>query len=260
MEIRTFKPLFVIIGLLVLTSLTLAMTVDSTLTDESGISLDLPDLVGEWEGAEIRFCLNPEHQEAYTMDELEDPNVCPECGSEMSSMTLTEKSLLPSDTEIVKKRYRDRAGRIIFVTIVMSGKERASIHRPERCLVGQGSEIVGQNTITVPMADRDNLDVKVLDMLRKVRLPSGEQANYGRYYAYWFVGKDRETPSHYARMFWMAADRIFVNKAHRWSYIAVSGSRDLESDEYLDEIKSFVAGMYPDIIVDPALKPHPNGG
>lgn len=253
MVVGPFKHYITILALLALTSITLAVSVDSSQSDEAGIYPMLPDQVGEWTGDQIRFCWNPEHQAVYTSSQLKDVNVCPDCDGELGSMTLIEKSLLPADTEIVKKRYTNPNGHSIMATIVMSGKERASIHRPERCLVGQGSEIARSHVIEVPFEGRKPFDVRILDMLKHVRAPDGTPFAYGSYYAYWFVGKERETASHYSRMFWMAADRVLHNKSHRWAYIAFSGTRDpnpeVENDPYIDEIREFASLAYPQMVV-----------
>lgn len=245
------KKYLILLALLVVTSITLAVSVDSSASDEAGIYPSLPDQVGDWVGDQIRFCQNPQHQAVYTESQLEDSTVCPSCGGELASMNLIEKTMLPADTIIVKKRYTNPNGRIILATIVMSGKERASIHRPERCLVGQGSEIASKHFVDVPFEGRGPFDVRILDMLKHVRASDGSPYAYGSYYAYWFVGKNRETASHYSRMFWMAADRVLYNKSHRWAYIAFSGDRNLEGDEqiYRDEIKEFASLAYPQMIV-----------
>ena len=67
----------------------------------------------------------------------------------------------------------------------------------------------------------------------------------GEYYAYWFVGKDRETPFHLERMFWMAWDRIIHNVAHRWAYIAVAGDRSLSNDDHVEQVRGFIHDIYP---------------
>lgn len=246
MVARSSTHYLILVGLLIATSIALAVTVDTTASDESGIHAYLPDQAGEWSGDDILFCWNPKHQKVFTASQVEDREVCPECEGRLGPMTLIEKSMLPADTIIVKKRYTHTDGRQIIATVVMSGRERASIHRPERCLVGQGSEIVGTKVIDVPLANRGPLDVRILDMLRHVRV-SGQPRAFGSYYAYWFVGKDRETASHHSRLFWMAADRILHNKSHRWAYIALSGNRSLddEKNQYLDEVREFVSVAYP---------------
>lgn len=248
METRALKPYFVVITLLLLTSLALAVTVNVQISDEAGIKFALPDKVGDWEGHEIRFCQNSECQKQFRADALEDYDVCPECGGELRGMTFGESQMLPADTRILKKQYIHPSGKSVFVAIVLSGKERVSIHRPQICLVGQGREIVESSVLSVPVADRKPLDVMVLDMLNTVRGSDGQTRRTGRYYAYWFVGKGRETPYHIQRMFWMAFDRIFFNVSHRWAYISVSGSRNQDSSEHCEQVSEFVSKLYPEMI------------
>lgn len=246
MEASAYKPYLTVLGLLVATSLALAFTVDVNLTDEAGVRVYLPDRVGDWTGDELRFCQAPACQAAVFLSEVKEEGKCPKCGGPLATMTKVEKDLLPSDTEVLKKQYTSPKGEVVFASIVMSGRERASIHRPQVCLVGQGNEIVKSKVLEVPMPGRDPLGVMVLDMLRRGRLPDGRTFAQNSYYAYWFVGKGRETPSHVMRMFWMATDRVFKNRAHRWAYISVSGKRD-DAGAYREEIASFVRQLYPQI-------------
>lgn len=252
MVVRTFSHYLIVIGLVAITSMVMAVTVDTAGSDEAGIYPELPDRAGEWVGDQIRFCWNPKHQEVYTESQLADLDVCPEsgCGGQLGTMTLIEKSMLPSDTIVIKKRYTHPDGRQIIATIVMSGRERASIHRPEVCLVGNGSEIESSESFQVDFQQRGPMDVKVLNMLRNVRI-GGVPRSFGSYFAYWFVGKDRETASHYSRLFWMAADRVIHNKSHRWSYIAISGNRPLNDSgaKYKGEIEEFISNLYPQMMI-----------
>ncbi|MBP7829013.1 MAG: exosortase-associated EpsI family protein [Kiritimatiellae bacterium] len=245
MEKRTLKPYFVLIVLFVLTSLALALTVDVNISDEAGIAVKLPDLVGGWRGEEILYCQGPGCGKEFVVGALENMEACPLCGGPLGSMSLGEKTLLPSDTIILKKRYTDPLGKSLYVSIVLSGKERASIHRPQVCLVGQGNEIVGTSVLEIPMDNRGPLEVMVLDMLRRFQTPDQRTIESTQYYAYWFVGKGRETPYHVQRMIWMATDRIFHNISHRWAYIAVWGLREPDSDAYREQIKAFIHDLYP---------------
>jgi hypothetical protein len=245
MEARVFKPYLTVLGLMALTSLALAFTVDVKLADEAGIEMALPDRVAGWTGEELRFCQNKGCEKAFGVLSLERPDVCPACGGVLSSMAKVEKDLLPPDTSVIKKRYANAAGREIVVSIVLSGRERASIHRPEVCLVGQGTEITRRATLEVPIAGRAPLGVKVLDIQQWWRGADGRRMEADSYYAYWFAGKDRETPDHLQRMIWMATDRVLRGVAHRWAYIAISGSRDRASESFRDELREFVGGLYP---------------
>lgn len=245
MEAGEYRPYFVIIGLLVLTSLALATTVDVNVSDTAGIRLVLPDRVGEWRGDEIRYCLNKACQHVWLASQLTNIEVCPACGGPLGGMSYTEKQLLPPDTVILKKRYTNPLGDSLVVSIVLSGKERASIHRPQVCLVGQGREIVKSRVVEVPMEGRPPLKVMLLDLLIHPRRISGPSQLRGEYYAYWFVGKDRETPFHLERMFWMAWDRIIHNVAHRWAYIAVAGDRSLSNNDHVEQVRGFIHDIYP---------------
>jgi exosortase len=70
-----------------------------------------------------------------------------------------ERDILPADTGYSRKNYAfvsDRT-RDVFLSIVLSGRDRTSIHRPELCLVGQGWTIESamQHTFRHP-AGRDS--------------------------------------------------------------------------------------------------------
>lgn len=259
MEAKAFKPYFVMIALLVGTSVLLGTTVQVDVSNEAGVRLlddredelhiYLPSQVGEWKGREMRFCQNASCRKSFFADQLDSLYVCPECGGQLYSMSLDEFRLLPRDTGMVKMRYQNALNETVFVTVVLSGRERSSIHRPQRCLVGQGNSIVNTRDIDVALDDRKDLDVKLLDMVRNINLRGGRTLVEKSYYAYWFVGRDRETSSHIQRMVWMAMDRILYNKAHRWAYIGIAGLRD-EGDEHLPEIKDFIRQLHPRITMN----------
>jgi hypothetical protein len=125
------------------------------------------------------------------------------------------------------------------VSIVLTGRDRESIHRPERCLTGQGHTILSRDVLEFPMQGRDPLKVMVFTNERKIETAHGAYG-YLSYYAYWFVGQGRETPDHYMRMFWLAWDRVVHSVAHRWAYISVSGRRAKDSNEYLRQLGDFL--------------------
>ncbi len=251
METRTFWPYIIVIILMALTSLVLALTVDVNITDEAGIKVELPDAVGAWGGDELRYCHKKECRGTFLTSGLQDRDVCPSCGSALHGMSYDEAAVLPPDTILIKKSYTQPSGRQMFVSIVLSGGDRSSIHRPQMCLTGQGQVIMNTDVLEVPLAGRKPLDVMVLDLEPQGRAEGSSAAL--TYYAYWFVGKGRETPYHVQRMIWMSTDRIFHNVAHRWAYIAVSGLREEDSDGHHEEIREFIGELYPQMAIgDPA--------
>jgi hypothetical protein len=72
-------------------------------TPKAGVVMDLPVRVGNFTGKEV----------AATMGEL---------------------ATLPKDTQITRREYSDSGGDRIMASIVLSGGEKRSIHRPEVCL------------------------------------------------------------------------------------------------------------------------------
>jgi len=158
--------------------------------------------------------------------------------------------MLPDDTGLVRKYYSlpgNRDG--IYTTIVLSGDDRSSIHRPQVCLTAAGNEITDERTIRIPLAGREDLlEVRVMDMSRSFTRADGTPSTSSSYYAYWFVGKGRETASHLERMGWMAYDRIFHGVSHRWAYIAMSGVRVPGSDAHLQTIANFASQLHPALL------------
>jgi hypothetical protein len=247
-----------LIGLFAFTALLLGFTVDIRITDEAGVRTSLPERLGqEWIGYDVLFCHNKRCDRSWLVKDLT-PNetgeyTCPRdyagnaCGGKLHPMAYGEWDNLPKDTTIFKKQYFNLAvsNLTAFCAVVLSGEDRSSIHRPQVCLIGQGNEIVRQTVIAIPIEGREPLEVMVLDLIRDH--PRG--GKYFSYYAYWFVGKDRETAHHTERMVWMGVDRILRNVAHRWAYISVSGERSsADGDEsHHATILEVIGKLYPQI-------------
>lgn len=251
MEIRSLTPHLILIGLMILTALALAFTVDVTLSDQAGVHLQLPAQVDEWNGDELRYSHDRDNPKQYRASELDLPDIDPETGEKLFTMSYAEYEALPHDTEFIKSIYTNSVDGNLFVSIVLSGRERNSIHRPQRCLVGQGNTIMGSEVVEIPLEGRKPLTVEILKTERRYRNQDGEMDIYYGYYAYWFVGQGRETHSHYVRMFWLAWDRVVHSVAHRWAYIAVSGERaDETSEDYKQTMTEFVQKLYPHLLVN----------
>lgn len=254
-----YRPFIIVIVLLALAVLALQYTVDVRVADQAGIRMALPTRLGDWRGSELRFCHNEACLKEFPREELKDAGKCPACGTELFTMTLIEYKSLPTDTEFLKGKYTNAAGESVFVSIVLSGRERESIHRPERCLVGQGNSIDKSYVLEAPLAGQKPLGVMTLETSRPVDLRSGKQTLSG-YYAYWFVGQGRETPSHGTRMFWLAWDRIVHSVAHRWAYIAIAGRREAGSDKFQQQVKDFAGLLQPEIKLAAPARPATPGG
>ena len=241
-----YKPFVIVLVLLVAAVLALTFSVDVNIVDQPGIRMVLPPQLGPWAGTELRFCHNTACSKEFTLSSLTQTNVCPSCGAELHTMSLAEYEQLPKDTEFLKGKYTNAGGEEVFVSIVLSGRDRESIHRPERCLVGQGNSIEKNYVLEAPVAGRKPLGVMVLETVRPQNGRSGKHALTG-YYAYWFAGQGRETPRHWERMFWLGWDRIVHSVAHKWAYIALAGRREPGSLQFQEQIKKFAGLLYPEL-------------
>lgn len=255
MERTIYKPFIILVVLMSLAALSLAFTVGVELDFVPGVVMELPEEMDDWAGNELRFCHNPEkcaenyRDASFYIRDLEIPDICPECGMDLYHMSRAEKEQLPDDTEFVKSAYTNEAGVRMFTSIVLSGTARDSIHRPQRCLKGQGNTLEGEYTLKVPMEGRRPLSIRIIKTSRLLRTKDGVEPYYS-YYAYWFVGRERETPYHLGRMFWLAWDRVMHSEASRWAYIAVAGVREEGSTAYEEDLTAFVQKLYPHLLPD----------
>ncbi|MDR0993479.1 MAG: EpsI family protein [Verrucomicrobiota bacterium] len=249
-----------VIAAFAITSWALIFRTGVVSTDEAGIVLHLPSHVASWQGVEIYFCPDRKCGGQYFATQLDGATVCPRCGETLGQMNWAERAMLPADTGLVRSYYA-RPGNTdgIHATIVLSGDDRSSIHRPQVCMTANGYEIMDERTIVIPLASREEpLEVMVMDMDRAYTDESGRTAYHTIYYAYWFVGKGRETASHVQRMAWMAIDRILYGVSHRWAYIALSGNRTVGSDAHLQTIANFASQLHPTLLTpEPPTKVSP---
>lgn len=219
-------------------------------TDEAGIVLELPAQVDDWAGIGLLFCPNRNCGAQFAENQLADPTTCPKCGATLGNMNWAERSLLPADTGLVRKFYQRPGGRDgLHATIVLSGDDRSSIHRPQVCMTAAGHEIDRERIIRIPLEGRtEPLEVMVMDMSMTGAGAGGAPIQHLSYYAYWFVGKGRETASHFQRMAWMGYDRVFRGVSHRWAYIALSGPRAPAGDAHLQTIADFASQLHPALL------------
>ncbi len=163
-----------------------------------------------------------------------------------------ELTQLPKDTEFARKKYLSPEGQTIVASIILSGSDRRSIHRPELCLPGQGWTIRGGAVEPVSLASGRTLDVMALDLSRPLQNDAGQRRTLESLYLYWFIGADKVTPHHWQRIFLTSWDLAFRNVAHRWAYVIVhtlipSSVREGGADktQTLDSLKKFTASIVP---------------
>lgn len=225
--------LIIVIMILAAGLLLTALTSDVTRVSEPGIRLVdgqpfLPESAGQW------------------------------AGSEPTGLTPEERAVLPADTEGVRRRYTDAAGNFVYCSVVLSGRDVTSIHRPELCLTGQGWRLDAAQTEWIEVAGLPGgrLPVSRMNSSSQVQLKSGQTVMAYAVFIYWFVGKDRTTPHHWERIWWTTLDRVFKNRNHRWAYFLINNVVPPErvgndpraaQDESMRVIARFVQDIYPQL-------------
>ena len=153
-----------------------------------------------------------------------------------------ERQVLPPDTGFSRKSYQSFLGQHVLLSIVLSGRDRTSIHRPEICLVGQGWTIKSKRVhrFKIPRIKGGELEATLLHIEGKMQTTDGKSVVVPGLFTYWFVGGDIVVPTHWERMLKMAVDRLFGFKTHRWAYVFAQTHIDDGSEAGLQRLQEIV--------------------
>lgn len=134
--------------------------------------------------------------------------------SEEKPISEAEKTVLPGDTRIEKRLYTEPSGHWYLVSLVVGGKHKGSIHRPELCLPAQGFLMTEPRTVEARGG-----------AWRVISLDGGPgRPKLG--FAYTFFNQDGfRTASHVRRILRDVWDRSFHNRIDRWVMVTVNSSR-----------------------------------
>ena len=148
--------------------------VDVDLKDQPGIRMELPEQAAGRTGRILRYCHAKDCRKQFYSDELGlDHVLCPSCGAPLFNMSFEEWEQLPKDTSFLKSKYGETTNDPVFVSVVLSGRDRESIHRPERCLVGQGLTISRRVVIPAELPDGKTIQLMVIEYQRTFRTEEG---------------------------------------------------------------------------------------
>lgn len=166
-----------------------------------------------------------------------------------AEVTPIEREVLPEDTGFSRKNYVSLLDRRqqVFLSIVLSGRDRTSIHRPELCLVGQGWTIRGQRRYAFRHPDSQQILVPatVLQIEREVTNKAGQKFTVPGLLAYWFVGADKVVPSSFDRVVYSSIDRLRHLETHRWAYVLTQTLAVDGEEAALARIQSVLDGTLP---------------
>lgn len=148
------------------------------------------------------------------------PAEIPGLKSELIEMSAKEREWLPDTTRYIKRTYYPEGAQpsgfhSVNVSLIVSGGDERSLHRPSVCMDGQGWSIPSK---TVRTLEVDGKQVEIMDLYLK-RVSNGQMIE-AHYYFFW-VGRGISTPS-YAKMKGISLwDNFSKNVNHRWAYPGV---------------------------------------
>jgi hypothetical protein len=165
---------------------------------------------------------------------------------QVTEVTAIERDTLPADTGFSRRNYvslLDRRQQVLL-SIVLSGRDRTSIHRPELCLIGQGWTITGQTRHAFTRIDAANVGIPatVLRIEREFTDNAGRKVKVPGLFAYWFVGADKVVATNSARVAYTAFDRLRHFEAHRWAYVFAQTFAGDGEDAALARIQAVLDG------------------
>ena len=131
--------------------------------------------------------------------------------SEPVAISEAERTILPADTVMDKRRYTSPEGEFM-VSAVVGGRSKSSIHRPELCLPAQGFQMTLPRTV-----EAGDAEWHVVTLARR------ETSSMG--FAYTFFNQDGyRTSSHLRRIFRDVWDRSVRGRIDRWVMLTVHSS------------------------------------
>lgn len=179
------------------------------------------------------------------------PPEVPGYQSKETPVTQVEIDSLPKDTVFGRRQYIAANGMSMHLSVVLMGKDRTSIHKPEYCLPGQGFSIDhGRSEVTsieIPKPRPYSLPVWKIVASKRFKDADGRERNVSALYVVWFVADGQLTASHLQRMFWMGRDLVRTGTLQRWAYVSclalcVPG----EEDAAFSQMKAFLSAAVPE--------------
>jgi hypothetical protein len=164
-------------------------------------------------------------------------------------------NFLPKDTSFALRVYNTNEGiGAIQASVILMGKDRTSIHKPEYCLPGQGFRIEAQTNIVIPIAGPQPyaLNVKKWNLSITIKDDNGQPHNMRAVYMFWFVADNQLTTDHRQRMWWLARDLLRHGVLQRWAYISYfAGCQPGEEEATAARMEKLIAASVPEFQIPP---------
>jgi len=170
---------------------------------------------------------------------------------------------LPRDTSFGQRLYKAPDGFEILGNVVLMGKDRTSLHKPQFCLQGQGWN-VDQNasrSMTIGVQKPVSYDLPVVKLIAtKEDSVGGKRVLARGVYVYWYVadGALSASTSGFQRMWWMTWNLLRTGVLQRWAYVSYfAACPPGQEDAAFERIKQLIAASVPEFQLTPAPRETP---
>ena len=164
-------------------------------------------------------------------------------------------NMLPKDTSFASRRYRNSTNEYgIVAHIVLMGKDRTSIHKPEYCLPGQGWQINSKTNVQVSIAGPHPYQMPVAKWVVSLTLKNelGQPEELRGLYVFWFVADQEQTPDHWTRILWLARDLLRHGVLQRWAYVSYfTICNPGQEDAAYEQVQKLIAASVPEFQLAP---------
>ncbi len=192
------------------------------------------------------YCQNREclwREDQPEAEETQDTKDCPKCEHAegvLRRVSRAENDILPADTFSRRAIYTMSDGTEFNVALVIAGRNRMSIHRPELCLPAQG----------YVMSERSVRDIlPELPMACFSLSEQGRTAKSG--FAYVFLNSRGATISNLHRILGDCWERSVHNRIQRWAMVTVTSPYyDFTTEEGEQALRDFMEQWYPTLRKD----------
>lgn len=157
---------------------------------------------------------------------------------------------LPKDTSYGLCRYISPNTNYTDLSVVLMGADRASLHKPQFCLTGNGWTINKTEIDTIPIAQPAPYDLSVIKITASGTFKQdGRDLNVSGLYVYWYVADNALSadPEGWDRMWSIGRNLITMGVLQRWAYISYfTPCNPGQEEEAYDRVKKLIAATVPE--------------
>jgi len=168
---------------------------------------------------------------------------------------------LPKDTSFGQRLYQAPDGFQATLNVVLMGRDRTSLHKPQYCLEGQGWRINPNLTqlTTIHVDQPHPYELPVLKLVaNKEAEIRGQKTVVSAVYVYWFVadGAISAGQTGAQRMWWMFKELIRTGILQRWAYVScLSITAPGQEEAAFERMKHLIAAAVPQFQLTPTAAP-----